>query len=471
LCYYFRQKGVPYTFRTEEKEMKATITGTDSLSQRIILDLRRGVKVSAIPEMYPVSLDQAKRLSRYSKLLLQAEANLHKEAYERVKMLGLKVLPLAKLFRSGDWEGISEILSVVTDETTRDELELMIKGLEEKRERIRDFKEESSYKIKALQEREQELISKAQRLEQLQDEIRKEINFLQTYSSYDFLLQHVGLFNGQYVLAKRLDVNWQRSLRKRNVIRYDENDYVYYICDLDELVISYENRVKRGKKCLWDYDIDIERVKGDISSIPRDGRYKLPTGLAADLRSELDHLQQELKRIRAEQKSIHNELERLKKITVRTYMEAVEASNTLSVKELKKHGELQDKAMKWLYQQGYVVASEWTLPNGKRADVVGFNENGRIVIIEVKVSRADFLQDRKWRTYLDYCDEFFFLLHEDAVSVFYEVEDYAKCGLLIEHNKEIEMQRIDQLQHDVKQRDELIFSISRSLAKKIVYGY
>jgi hypothetical protein len=453
--------------------MKATITGTDSLSQRIILDLRRGVKVSAIPEMYPVSLDQAKRLSRYSKMLLQAEANLHKEAYEKVEMLGLKVLPLAKLFRSGDWEGISEILSVVTDETTRDELELMIKGLEEKRQRIREFKEESSSKIKALQEQEQELIRKAQRIEQLQDEIRKEINFLEAYppAVHEFLLQHIGLFKGKYVLAKRLDVYWQRSLKKRNIIRFDNEDYVFYICDLDELVISYEKRIKQGKKCLWDYEIDIGRIWGDTSSIPYDGRYRLPTGLAEDLQSELKQLQKELQRIKKEQKTIENELKNLKKSTVKTYMESVEASNTLSVKELKRHGELQDKVLKWLYQQGYVVTSEWTLPNGKRADVVGFNENGRIIIVEVKVSRADFLQDRKWRTYLDYCDEFYFLLDDEAIKAFWEIPEHPQCGLLSEHRQGLEIRNQDRLQHNIQQREELLFSISRSLAKKIVYGY
>ena len=99
---------------------------------------------------------------------------------------------------------------------------------------------------------------------------------------------------------------------KRNVIRYDENDYVYYICDLDGLVISYEKRVKQGKKCLWDYDIDINRIRGDIFSIPKDGRYRLPTGLAEDLQSELKRLQKELKRIRNEQKEIENELKNLK---------------------------------------------------------------------------------------------------------------------------------------------------------------
>ena len=46
-------------------------------------------------------------------------------------------------------------------------------------------------------------------------------------------------------------------------------------------------------------------------------------------------------------------------------MESVEAMNTLSVQDLKRHGKLQDKVLKWLYNNGYVVASEVSLPNGK----------------------------------------------------------------------------------------------------------
>jgi hypothetical protein len=32
---------------------------------------------------------------------------------------------------------------------------------------------------------------------------------------------------------------------------------------------------------------------------------------------------------------------------------------------------------------------------------------GRIIIVEIKCSRADLLGDGKWRDYLDYCDRFF----------------------------------------------------------------
>ena len=42
--------------------MKATITGSDDLSKRILIDLNSGIKVSQIPDLYPISLDQAKEI-------------------------------------------------------------------------------------------------------------------------------------------------------------------------------------------------------------------------------------------------------------------------------------------------------------------------------------------------------------------------------------------------------------------------
>ncbi len=50
---------------------------------------------------------------------------------------------------------------------------------------------------------------------------------------------------------------------------------------------------------------------------------------------------------------------------------------------------------------------EVTLGNGRRADIMALDAKGHIVIIEIKVSRADLLGDAKWTDYLDYCDRFF----------------------------------------------------------------
>ncbi|GAA4642359.1 MmcB family DNA repair protein [Pontixanthobacter gangjinensis] len=54
----------------------------------------------------------------------------------------------------------------------------------------------------------------------------------------------------------------------------------------------------------------------------------------------------------------------------------------------------------------------WCLPemplrNNRRADLMGIDPKGQIIIVEIKVSRADLLGDSKWPDYLDYCDRFY----------------------------------------------------------------
>jgi hypothetical protein len=57
---------------------------------------------------------------------------------------------------------------------------------------------------------------------------------------------------------------------------------------------------------------------------------------------------------------------------------------------------------------GYASTWEFSLGNDRRADVIAVDAKGAIVIVEIKSGREDFLGDRKWREYLDYCDRFFF---------------------------------------------------------------
>lgn len=54
-----------------------------------------------------------------------------------------------------------------------------------------------------------------------------------------------------------------------------------------------------------------------------------------------------------------------------------------------------------------MVQPEVSLRNHRRADLMGINDKGEIVIVEIKCARADLLGDRKWPEYLDFCDRFF----------------------------------------------------------------
>ncbi|GAA4771561.1 MmcB family DNA repair protein [Stakelama sediminis] len=60
-----------------------------------------------------------------------------------------------------------------------------------------------------------------------------------------------------------------------------------------------------------------------------------------------------------------------------------------------------------LLRHDYVAMAEVPLADGRRADLMAIDSRGQIIIVEIKVSRADLLGDNKWTDYLDHCDRFF----------------------------------------------------------------
>jgi hypothetical protein len=80
----------------------------------------------------------------------------------------------------------------------------------------------------------------------------------------------------------------------------------------------------------------------------------------------------------------------------------------------------------------------WCLPevplrNGRRADLMGVDGPGRVVIVEIKVARGDLMGDGKWPDYLDYCDRFYWGLSPVLDRACMETEAFmpASCGLIV----------------------------------------
>jgi hypothetical protein len=61
---------------------------------------------------------------------------------------------------------------------------------------------------------------------------------------------------------------------------------------------------------------------------------------------------------------------------------------------------------------GHVTLPEFTLANGRRADLIALAPDGALTIIEIKSSVVDFRVDRKWPDYEDFCDRFYFAVPE-----------------------------------------------------------
>lgn len=80
----------------------------------------------------------------------------------------------------------------------------------------------------------------------------------------------------------------------------------------------------------------------------------------------------------------------------------------------------------------------WCLPemplrNGRRADLMGVDAKGKIVIVEIKVQRGDLLGDGKWPDYLDFCDRFYWGLPPGLDRSPLDGPDYRPdcCGVIV----------------------------------------
>jgi hypothetical protein len=90
----------------------------------------------------------------------------------------------------------------------------------------------------------------------------------------------------------------------------------------------------------------------------------------------------------------------------------------------------------------------WCLPevpirNGRRADLMGIDARGQVVIVEIKVARGDLLGDTKWPDYLDFCDRFFWGVPPALDRAPLESEAYrpGTCGVIVADGYDAEILR------------------------------
>jgi hypothetical protein len=90
----------------------------------------------------------------------------------------------------------------------------------------------------------------------------------------------------------------------------------------------------------------------------------------------------------------------------------------------------------------------WCLPemplrSNRRADLMGIDAKGHLVIVEIKVSRADLLGDGKWTDYLDHCDRFYWGLAPHLDRACMEDPGFLpdRCGLIVADGYDAEILR------------------------------
>ena len=80
-----------------------------------------------------------------------------------------------------------------------------------------------------------------------------------------------------------------------------------------------------------------------------------------------------------------------------------------------------------LRARGFSSLTELSLTDGRRADIIAVNQDGEVLIVEVKSCTADFRADRKWRDYVACCDRLYFAISEHTPADLMPLE----AGLIV----------------------------------------
>lgn len=96
-------------------------------------------------------------------------------------------------------------------------------------------------------------------------------------------------------------------------------------------------------------------------------------------------------------------------------------------------GDVARGVTRMLLAHDIVAIAEVPLDGGRRADLMGVDARGQIIIVEIKVSRADLLGDCKWNDYLAHCDRFFWAVPEEFDLRPFEQDCFlpARAGIIV----------------------------------------
>lgn len=84
-------------------------------------------------------------------------------------------------------------------------------------------------------------------------------------------------------------------------------------------------------------------------------------------------------------------------------------------------------------RNGVWLIPEMPLRNGRRADLMGLDTRGQVLIVEIKTARGDLMGDGKWPDYLDFCDRFYWALPPELDRACLEGADFRPdlCGVIV----------------------------------------
>lgn len=437
--------------------------------------IQEGNRLVDISRDTGLSINVVKNLSRLNKMHQDLqEIGLDDVYINLFRSMDFKALELADVVRSKDIDFIIEVLGSVSNAKKKD-IKGTVKNIQEKRNQISLLQSEIKSK-KNIQDNIQE------KLHLTQEEFKNNSNKLE-YSLFaelsskemEFFRTHIKKKDDRYILVKKLVRDFQKNLEDDGILKL--KGYLWYIEDIETFVSICKERIENKEEIMWKDWSQFDSygrysLTYRITLYRDDDTYKIDSKLdELDIFSKLD----EIKQLKNELTEARREVKDIKSKEAGSYKQNTQIVNAVAINEIEGHRLIQDIMCKYYYVRGNIAVPEVS-KDEFRFDCFTYNFNKNIEIVEVKNSRSDFIGDKKYLKYKNYCNKLYFALNSQITLKESEIERLKSEGVglykvdLVTNSIEMVLEAKEMPLNDVLKK-ELINEAEKMLIVKSRNGY
>lgn len=386
------------------------------MRNQIIEMLNQGMKPKQISDELGINYNTVRQTSAANNFVKSCKEHMDEKRINQLINLGNNVRALATL--KGDYDSIELILDEINDSTTRAQIEVLVKNIEEINKNKQGIVEKTSVKIEKLKE---SIESHKKDIEYYESTLKKELQDKlrpvqdlkdKNKKAYEGFINLLGIHHDQWqqysiIADKRLPMATWKRLMKESIISYSKYNYVTEITDMEKFVKTMTRTMKSNNY-----------FKDGIPT-PRNRHSEQDFYPLAEYKTVQKFINAKTKfhkeRIKELEQQIIDEEEKLKvssKTAINEYFSDKEFRDKESKVDMITHAKIGQGGARWLFNQGYISTVELA-KDSYFFDAAAYHpDSEEIIILESKVTAEDLRQDKKLMKYAEYCDKLYIVSND-----------------------------------------------------------
>lgn len=386
----------------------------------VIKMLNRGMKPKEISAELGINYNTVRQISTANNFVNSCQEHLSGSLLEKLKELGNNVRALSTL--KGDYDSIELVLEEVEiGVTTRAQLEVLVKNIEQINERKQGITDKTSLEIEEFKEGiEQQKKEIAFYEIELKEKLQKNMKLIEDLKSknkkaYEGFLNLIAIHcdswhEYSFVVSKKLEMTTWKRMLKEEILEYDKFRYVTYIRNMEAFIKRMTRLMKQN-----DY---FENTPSAATGYSRSNTYYLLSEyrtLRKFINARTKFHVDRIAKYEADIKKAEEKLNASNKIAINEYFSEKEHRDKQSSVDMITHAKIGQGGARWLYNQGYVSTVELAKDSYFFDGAAYHPDTNEIVILESKATVEDLKQDKKLVKYAQYCDKLYIVSNNYSV--------------------------------------------------------